>query len=139
MGSTKIKLLISESGMSIAGFARKVGVPQPTLHRIANGEVSYDSMSVGNFMKIAHGLGLSAEELYYDEPHHVEDKREIDVVYNSTTRAGREALLACARGTKKQAAADLYVSDLPERFKEFANSILPIDIDRVKTVNIEQY
>lgn len=48
-------------------------------------------------------------------------------------------LLRDARGTKKQAAADLYVSDLPERFKEFANSILPIDIDRVKTVNIEQY
>ena len=40
---------------------------------------------------------------------------------------------------KKQAAADLYVSDLPERFKAFANSILPLDIDRVKTVNIEQY
>ena len=40
---------------------------------------------------------------------------------------------------KEQAAADLYVSDLPERFKTFANSILPIDIDRVKTVNVEQY
>ena len=48
-------------------------------------------------------------------------------------------LLRDARGTKKQAAADLYVSDLPERFKTFANSILPIDIDRVKTVNVEQY
>ena len=42
-------------------------------------------------------------------------------------------------GAKKQAAADLYVSDLPERFKEFADSILPIDIDRVKMVNVEQY
>ena len=40
---------------------------------------------------------------------------------------------------KEQAAANLYVSDLPERFKAFANSILPIDIDRVKTVNVEQY
>lgn len=40
---------------------------------------------------------------------------------------------------KKQAAAELYVSDLPERFKAFANSILPLDIDRVKTINIEQY
>ena len=40
---------------------------------------------------------------------------------------------------KKQAAAELYVSDLPERFKAFANSILPLDIDRVKTVSIEQY
>ena len=40
---------------------------------------------------------------------------------------------------KKQAAADLYVSDLPDRFKEFANSILPLDIDRVKMVNVEQY
>ena len=48
-------------------------------------------------------------------------------------------LLRDARGAKKQAAADLYVSDLPERFKEFANSILPIDIDRVKMVNVEQY
>ena len=40
---------------------------------------------------------------------------------------------------KNQAAPNLYVSDLPERFKEFADSILPVDIDRVKTVNIEQY
>ena len=40
---------------------------------------------------------------------------------------------------KNQAAANLYVSDLPERFKEFANSILPVDIERVKTVNIEQF
>ena len=44
------------------------------------------------------------------------------------------------RNTQKyQAAADLYVSDLPDRFKEFANSILPLDIDRVKMVNVEQY
>ena len=40
---------------------------------------------------------------------------------------------------KEQAAVDLYVSDLPERFKTFANSILPVDIERVKTVRIEQY
>ena len=51
----------------------------------------------------------------------------------------QENNLLRAEEQNKQAAADLYVSDLPDRFRSFANSILPVDIERVKTVNIEQY
>lgn len=32
-----------------------------------------------------------------------------------------------------------YVSDLAEKFKEFANSILPYDVERTQKINIEEY
>jgi len=34
---------------------------------------------------------------------------------------------------------DFYVSDAAERFKNFANSILPFHIDNIKQINIEEY
>jgi glutamate racemase len=32
-----------------------------------------------------------------------------------------------------------YVSDLADKFKGFANSILPFDIERISQINIEEY
>ena len=34
---------------------------------------------------------------------------------------------------------EFYVSDAAESFRDFANAILPIDIDRAKKINIEEY
>jgi len=45
---------------------------------------------------------------------------------------GRETYYSDGNGFVRETIYD-------DRFKEFADSILPVDIDRVKTVNIEQY
>ena len=34
---------------------------------------------------------------------------------------------------------EFFVSDAAESFRDFANAILPIDIDRAKKINIEEY
>lgn len=38
-----------------------------------------------------------------------------------------------------EATYEFYVSDVADKFKEFANSILPLDIDNIKQINIEEY
>ena len=97
---TKLKRLLEESGMSVSEFARRTGIQQSTLHRIVNGQVNAASVTVGNFMRIAHGLGLSAEELYYDEVLGGREKRLIDTVYAMTGQDGRRAMLANALGVR---------------------------------------
>ena len=37
------------------------------------------------------------------------------------------------------AAYDFYVSDAAEKFKKFANSILPYDVDKTQAIDIEDY
>lgn len=39
----------------------------------------------------------------------------------------------------EHAAYDFYVSDAAEKFRQFANSILPYDIETTKQINIEEY
>lgn len=100
MRKERIKELIEERGMSVSSFARAIGLSQPTLYRILNGEVNIERIGVNNFMRIAHGLGLTAEALYYDLD--VDDlaKAEIDSTYSATTAEGRRALLATAKGVQ---------------------------------------
>lgn len=98
MVETKLRHLIEESGYSIAAYARMVDVPQSTLQRIVSGDVRLSAVTVGTFLKIAHGLGLTAEELLYDDCHYTEAKREVDRAYASTSIEGRLAMVACARG-----------------------------------------
>lgn len=40
---------------------------------------------------------------------------------------------------EEHAAYDFYVSDAAEKFRQFANSILPYDIETTKQINIEEY
>ncbi|MGN0323078.1 MAG: glutamate racemase [Oliverpabstia sp.] len=42
-------------------------------------------------------------------------------------------------GTKEEFPYRFYVSDAAEKFKEFANSILPYDVKRTKQINLEEY
>ncbi|MGN0250068.1 MAG: glutamate racemase [Oliverpabstia sp.] len=42
-------------------------------------------------------------------------------------------------GTKEEFPYRFYVSDAAEKFKEFANSILPYDVERTKQINLEEY
>ena len=44
-----------------------------------------------------------------------------------------------ANTSGKPAAYDFYVSDAAEKFKKFANSILPYDVDKTQAIDIEDY
>lgn len=51
---------------------------------------------------------------------------------------GEMNLLSTGKG-KEEFPYRFYVSDLAEKFKEFANSILPYDVEMTKCIDIEQY
>lgn len=40
---------------------------------------------------------------------------------------------------QKEVRRDFYVSDLADKFKEFANTIMPFDVESTKKINIEEY
>ena len=44
-----------------------------------------------------------------------------------------------ANTSGEPAAYDFYVSDAADKFKAFANAILPFDITMTQQINIEQY
>lgn len=51
-------------GRNIREFARANGINEQTLYKICKKKTLKD-VSIDVFLKIAHGLGMSAEELYY--------------------------------------------------------------------------
>lgn len=61
-------LIESMFGDNLSEFSRVSGVPYGTVYGIAKGKAKRDNISVGAFMKIAHALGMTAEELYYGTP-----------------------------------------------------------------------
>ena len=68
------------------------------MHRIVRGQVNLTSISAEHFLRIAHGLGLSAEQLYFGDASYDADKSTIDRVYATTSEYGRRAMLANAIG-----------------------------------------
>lgn len=50
-----------------------------------------------------------------------------------------EKELANEGNEEKRASYTFYVSDVADKFKQFANSILPYDIETTKQINIEEY
>lgn len=95
-----LKELIAIRGLSVSEFARMTGIPQPTMHRIVSGQVHIEGITALNFLKIAHGLGLSAEELYYGDLSYDADKSTVDRVFARTCDDGRKAMLANALGVE---------------------------------------
>lgn len=66
--SNRIAEEIKKQGFNKHSFSAKCGVPYGTLYRICKDGASMDSITIDNFLKIAHGLGMTAEELYYGKP-----------------------------------------------------------------------
>lgn len=64
--------LIKKRCKNLSEFSRMSEVPYGTLYDIANGNTQFEKIGIGVFMKIAHGLGMTAEELYYGRPSRVE-------------------------------------------------------------------
>lgn len=67
----RIAKLMDERGLKPFPFAKSIGVPSSTMTSIYKGKVKFDNITIGNFIKIAHGLGMTAEELYYGDEHKV--------------------------------------------------------------------
>ena len=93
--------LLETRGLTVSEFARQTGITQPTMHRIVHGQVNLTSISAEHFMRIAHGLGLSAEQLYFGDSSYDMGKSTIDRVFATTSRDGRHAMLANAIGISR--------------------------------------
>lgn len=61
-------LIEAHSDGNISEFSRESGVPYGALYDIVRGKSNIDKVGIGIFMKIAHTLGMTAEELYYGTP-----------------------------------------------------------------------
>lgn len=70
--TNRIKNLLEQRKLKPATFANEIGVPTSTIYSITRGNTQFEKISIGVFMKIAHGLGMTAEELYYGRPSRVE-------------------------------------------------------------------
>ena len=95
-----LKALLKARGYSVSEFARLTNIPQPTMSRIVSGPVNIDGITAINFLRIAHGLGLTAEEFYYGDASFDRDKSTVDRVFATTTYEGRKAMLANALGVE---------------------------------------
>ena len=96
-----LKELLAQRNLTVSEFARITGISQPTMHKIVNGRTDIASVTAKNFMRIAHGLGLSAEQLYFGDLGYDRDKAEIDRVFATTCTEGRQAILASAIGVER--------------------------------------
>lgn len=90
----RIAKLMDERGLKPFPFSKEIGVPSSTMTSIYKGNVKFDGITISNFLKIAHGLGMTAEELYYGEkpeqPSMSPSERRIVDVYRATDTRGRE-------------------------------------------------
>ena len=107
----KIRELLDERGIGPAVFAREIGVPQTTISTIYNGKTAFEKIRVETFIKIAHGLGMTAEELWKKrdvKPTTVAGETELVRIYRDTDDRGRAAIMAVARsqqGVERQSQA----------------------------------
>ena len=63
--SNRIKQIFDERHVNVATFARDNGIKATSLYSIIDGKTRFEKVGISTFLKIAHGLGMTAEELYY--------------------------------------------------------------------------
>lgn len=81
--STRLKTLLDKKRLSMNAFAKQVGVSQPAIAKIANGE----TLNPKNILEIANALGVNAHWLKTGE-----GEPDSDVVTYSTEQAEQNAL-----------------------------------------------
>lgn len=91
-----IQRVMLERDMNTQQLVDATGLSYTTAQNIATGKTDVARMRVERFLQIAHGLGMTAEELYYgrEQPRDYTDprQREINDVYESVTEDGRHAM-----------------------------------------------
>jgi len=105
----KIARLMDERGLKPYPFAKANEIASSTMTSIYKGKTQFENISINTFLKIAHGLGMTAEELYYgtnadgcecsdrDEPSITADEQTIVDTYRAAGRLGKRVILATAR------------------------------------------
>jgi len=87
--------LLAES-KNLKAVERRSGVSYRTLDDFKRGKTDIETITVGTFIGIARGLGITAEELYYgsNEPIKIIDKQKEEILstYDSVTPEGKQAL-----------------------------------------------
>lgn len=63
MDSKKLKDMISSNGGGLRAFAQAAGIPHTTLFNSLRNDDTLGRMPISNFIKVAHGLGMTADEL----------------------------------------------------------------------------
>ena len=99
--NNRIPDLLQERGLKVASFARKIGVSASTLYNIMEKPVM-DNIAISTFIKIAEGLGMTAEELYYgvppDAPEYSDARQTaLNGYYESMNETGKNTLVASAQ------------------------------------------
>lgn len=100
MGHNRIRMLMDATGMTVRDFAKANGLSEQTLYDIRRRE-NIGNVSVDVFIKIAHGLGMTVEELYYGEDvvprvrKITDGEREIIDAYRRADANGQEAIRSC--------------------------------------------
>lgn len=63
MKSAVVKKLIKQKCGSLLSFSKEVGLPYTTLVNSLNSDRQLGHMPIDNFIKVAHALGMTADEL----------------------------------------------------------------------------
>lgn len=99
--NNRIPDLLRERGIRVSVFARKTGISPSTLYNIMEKPVM-DNIAISTFIKIAEGLGMTAEELYFGVPPTAPEYSDVrqtalNGYYESMNEGGKDTLVASAR------------------------------------------
>lgn len=111
----RIAKLMDERGLKPYPFAKNIGIASSTMTSIYKGKVKFENISISTFLKIAHGLGMTAEQLYYGEDGEVGDSHPLTADEQRVMDAYR--LDRRARRTIDHAVSD-YMEDVEESARE---------------------
>ena len=89
--ANRIRDLFKERGIKVASFARDNGLTASTLYAINDGTTSFEKIGISTFLKIAEGLGMTAEELYYG-PEYVKERPKFDYPQQEAVNGHYESL-----------------------------------------------
>ncbi|EOS51149.1 helix-turn-helix domain-containing protein [Adlercreutzia caecimuris] len=100
--TNRIQDLFSERGIKVAPFARENDITPSTLYAIISGKTAFENIGISIFIKIAEGLGMTAEELYYGTPPTAPEYSDVrqtalNGYFESMNEGGKDTLVASAR------------------------------------------
>ncbi len=114
----RIAELMDERGLKPYPFAKANKIASSTMTSIYKGKVKFEGISISTFLKIAHGLGMTAEELYYgtkedgcecsdrDEPSITADEQTIVDGYRAADDGQRLLMKTMANAVIEKSNAD---------------------------------
>lgn len=97
--SNRINELFQERGIKVAQFARENGITPSTLYAINDGTTHFEKIGISTFLKIANGLGMTAEELYYGTP-------PVTPTFNDQQQTALNGYYECMNETGRKLAVD---------------------------------